>query len=180
MTACPICQKEVEDFVQAHTSTPFTMKAVAMPWMAIEGIDAWGVYSVPKTVLCQNERFVHFRFDTEIGGERLVEMVGDYDFEAIERAREELEKVPHQCDTEGCSDPGEACYMTPMDAEPNEWHCYAHAHEAGFCPICHLFYAGGDDEFDFGKSGLCSGCREAIADENGDYDDDEGFDYADW
>jgi len=65
---CPICKKEVTVFYQAHTNKPFTA------YDPEEGLTIWGPYDVPKKVICENERFVHFNFaDQE---ERLVELVG--------------------------------------------------------------------------------------------------------
>lgn len=60
---CPMCGQTATYF-EIATSKPFTAEN------PMDGLIVWGPYSVPKKILCQNEKWVHFRFgDLE---ERLV------------------------------------------------------------------------------------------------------------
>jgi len=168
---CPICHKEVEDVRQAHTTEPFVMPATEIA----EGLDTWGAYAAEKTTLCQDERFVHFRFDGD-GHERLVEMVGERDYDEVAEKQAYWDSHPQQCQHEGCSEQGRACYVDQYNPAPDEWFCWDHCHEHGYCPSCGLFNAG-IDSFDFGASGLCEWCADQLDDDN-DYEDEyEGDDW---
>jgi hypothetical protein len=75
------------------------------------------------------------------------------------------------CEQEGCDRRGESCWLPddPPDG-PSHHYCWEHAHGAGFCHCCGVFW-GGIETFDFSPSGLCENCAIEI---NGAHDDDEG------
>lgn len=60
---CPMCG-QIAIYFEIAASEPFTATS------PMEGLIVWGPYGVSKKILCQNEKWVHFRFgDME---ERLV------------------------------------------------------------------------------------------------------------
>lgn len=57
------------------------------------------------------------------------------------------------------------------DTDIQEYYCFTHAKEAGYCWGCGQFWAG-NESFDFGFSGLCENCCE---EEYEDDEDSEGY-----
>lgn len=168
---CPLCKKEVDDVreVVSNSGEPFT--AVE----AINGLDAFSALSVPKELICHDGAYTHFRF-TDTGEERLVK-IKEYDPRALERAHIYHDEHPQTCNEEGCANEGMACYYSHLHEEPDGWYCGKHAHDAGFCPGCGLFWAG-IESFDFSRTGYCENCDDAFEAEFGD-DEDYGDDWDD-
>jgi hypothetical protein len=164
MHKCPLCHKAIEVYFEVHTDKPFTAHE------PMEGLIAWGGIDVPRTILCQNDAFVHFAFDFN-GQEHLVKMIG-FNLEATAAAKDKNAKNPETCGHEGCTNEGTPCYLMPLDEEAVGYYCWEHAHDEGFCPSCGHFFAGWES-FDFSPDGLCEGCREMYRDEMEDYDEYE-------
>lgn len=171
LTHCPMCKKKVDSYTTCRADEPFTAKE------PIEGLEAWGAYSVEKELLCFDGTYVHFRFVAD-GESRLVKLE-EFNLEKIRKAQALEQQQYHTCEHEGCQAEGQAYYMRPYDEEANGWYCDEHAQIEGFCWGCHLF-AAGTERFDFGKSGLCGSCEQDYEDENEDWydpDADFGWDY---
>ena len=87
----------------------------------------------------------------------------------------------HICQHEGCLKVGMQCHLNDYDYEGDYhwkgdlyyWYCPEHCHIEGFCYGCGEFW-GGNEYFDFNKSGLCENCQSELDDE-ADYD--EEYDY---
>jgi hypothetical protein len=84
----------------------------------------------------------------------------------------------HRCADEGCWRKGEPCFL-PGNAtgRPDEYSCWEHAHQFGYCRRCGCFWAG-VESFEFDPSGLCENCRNQYGTDSGqkdyhDFDDDE-------
>jgi hypothetical protein len=77
------------------------------------------------------------------------------------------------CEHAGCDLYGIGCWLPDDHDEPTEWLCPEHAHDAGYCRHCGIFWAGIDDCL-FARTGLCDNCRslEEWFDANAE-DDDE-------
>lgn len=166
---CPMCKKEVEQSfeVASNNKEPFT--AVH----ALQGLFAWGGYGVPRTVLCENQEFVHFSFDFN-GEEHLVKMV-KYDPKAIAIKHQYWNENPEPCEHDGCTEMGIPRYLHSIDTEPMGWYCDEHTKEGGFCWMCSTF-AAGTEAFDFSSTGLCGSCQEELEDEmSEDFDIDRDW-----
>lgn len=57
-----------------------------------------------------------------------------------------------------CGAPGFDCRLSIWDKEPEEILCGEHAHQAGYCRGCGIFWAG-VTSFDMRRSGLCDHCQ---------------------
>lgn len=189
MTKCPGCKKEFADVFTVPTNSmePFTSVDV------MKGVQAYGIFSVEKALLCHVGAYVHFAFlkvaevqpaDTPPGmvymvpgEERLVKMER-FDQQALADAHRHHNEHPQTCDHEGCQALGIPCYYDWTNEVPDGWYCHEHAHDAGFCPGCGLFNAG-FESFDFSKTGYCESCQEEIESEFDDDLDDEVDDYDD-
>lgn len=165
---CPMCHKDIEEFHRVWSDAPFTAKA------GLEGLLAWGGYGVERVVLCQSDRFVHFRF-VVTNKEHLVEMVPDLDKKrAIIREHHKSQK--HGCDQAGCENEGEPGWSMWGEEEPLGFYCWDHAYENGFCPGCMTFMAG-IESFDFSSSGLCANCE---ADLEPEWEDEDELEFDDF
>lgn len=165
---CPKCNKQVGDFHRVWSDKPFTAKE------ALPGLAAWGGLDVERTVLCESGQFVHFKFDHS-GDERLVEMCPDMP-ERREIIMDHYESMKHKCDKEGCEKDGWPGWSLWGEEEPICWSCDEHAHEQGFCFLCHYFYAGLYEDFDFGP-GPCPDCRDQVNEDDGyeDWEDEDDY-----
>ncbi len=87
----------------------------------------------------------------------------------------------HRCSKDGCWRKGEPYFLPDNDGTnaPDDYCCWVHAHELGYCSGCRQFWAG-VNSFDFSKSHLCENCaHEADMDEcERCFADD--FDYGDF
>lgn len=133
---CPICEKEIENYIEIYTDKPFTANALD----AMTGLNAWGVYSSEKLIVCQNETYVHWSWPDGTG-ERLVKMLGELDVEAISKIKHHIQEQSHECEEEGCEDEGVACFLSFVDIDA-AFYCWDHAKKHGYCPCCGYFYAG--------------------------------------
>lgn len=89
-------------------------------------------------------------------------------------------EIAQTCEEEGCTWTGHPCWYPNTDEdptkepEPDHYYCSRHAHSAGFCWACGLFW-GGVESFDFGagaRIGVCENCLST-----GDFDaEDEEID----
>lgn len=158
---CPLCGKEAE-YVEFTCNGPFTAPAE----LCYAGLEVWGMYSVPKEIICQSADYVHFVFPD--GQERLVKMLPFHrdDFEAKAQAAYELTRT---CEYPDCLRQGYSCFSLFQPLDPIGFFCYDHMSENGVCSGCRLMLAGFED-FDFSPDGLCAGCRE---DDSADFDDEE-------
>lgn len=189
MHKCPHCKKEFDQLYTVPVSGDFEPFVACDP---MKGIQAYGIYDAPKTLLCHQGAYVHFAFlkVAEVqpadapegmvwmvpGEERLVKME-QFDPEYLAKRRAHHAEHPQACEHEGCGELGIACYYNLTDEEPEAWYCADHCHAAGFCWGCGYFNAG-FESFDFSKSGLCAACEEEYAAEFDDDDDDDDLD--DW
>jgi hypothetical protein len=175
---CPICKQEVvESFeVPSNTLEPFTGVDI------MKSLSAWGGIDVPRTILCQDGEYTHFKFDHS-GEEHLVRMT-IFDQQALTDRHEYHNDHPQMCEyteevngeVKQCGETGIPCYLSWSDAEPDGWYCGEHAHDAGFCPGCGLFSAG-TESFDFSPTGYCENCQEEFESE---FEDDDEFDDMDY
>jgi hypothetical protein len=167
---CPVCNQQVEESFTVHNNKlePFTSID------PIEGLIAWGGYGVLRTVLCQTDTAVHFKFDHS-GAEHLVFMKF-YQPDAIAAIRADNEAHPQPCGHEGCTNLGAPCYLPWEMEEPNEYLCAEHEVEEGYCSSCHTF-AAGTEGFDFEHKGLCDACASYIDEEIGLEDGDDDYDW---
>ncbi len=80
------------------------------------------------------------------------------------------------CDHEGCTEEGIACFLLGSH-EPDEFLCFDHAREEGYCPGCGQFWAG-VESFDFRLNGtsFCENCFAEVDDSWEDDDLDFGWD----
>jgi hypothetical protein len=80
-----------------------------------------------------------------------------------------------RCEVEGCERVAYPCYFPESSTdEPDEYLCYVHAFERGFCKGCGRFWAG-VGSFELG-AGWCEHCQAGL-----DGDDDEEPDrYEEW
>lgn len=60
---CPLCGRMVAEYAECRTAKLFTARD------PLEGLMAWGAAGMPKTVLCESSRHLHF---ADPGGTRLV------------------------------------------------------------------------------------------------------------
>lgn len=167
---CPVCKKDVVEAFQVWSDKPFTAKE------ALPGLAAWGGLDVPRTIICQNKQFVHFRFDRS-GEEHLVEMVPNLP-DRRETIREHYESLIRPCEHDGCANNGNPAWSLFGDPEPLGWYCDDHAYEHGVCPVCRYFLAG-SESFDFSKNGMCADCFEMLQQEMGEFDDEMEDEFAD-
>lgn len=196
MEKCPICQKEFEKLYTVPVNRLEPMTSVD----AMKGLDAYGVYDAPKTILHYEGEWVHFAFLTEAdpqppdapegqvwmepGEERLVRME-ILDQQALAEAHRQQRVNPERCqhveNEIQCEVEGIPCYMSWTDVEPHGYYCTDHAHANGFCPMCGLFYAG-FESFDFSPTGLCESCQGQVESEfdDEDWDDDDYEDEDDY
>lgn len=70
------------------------------------------------------------------------------------------------CEHEGCTNPGEPCWLPddPQDA-PSCHYCAEHMYDEGFCPGCRLFWSG-VETFDFSPLKRCDNCASQVEDED--------------
>ena len=104
-------------------------------------------------------------------------------------ATSESTGLSHQCQGDGCNEDGIECRVWAFggDGLPDEdverW-CIEHAHDAGFCYMCGLFWSG-FEAFDFPHyhkviPGMCPPCSEQTKYDAGELDgqyEDEGYVY---
>lgn len=77
------------------------------------------------------------------------------------------------CSERGCKNMANTCYLP--DGE-EQFYCYDHMRDQGFCPGCGGFWAG-VESFDFSRTGYCENCEG----DNFDFDDDDwDDDLMDW
>lgn len=67
MTHCPICQHPVTSYYETESKQPF------IHTVALIGLDIWGSLQVEKSIVCQNDQYVHFVFHYD-NEHRLVKM----------------------------------------------------------------------------------------------------------
>lgn len=171
---CPECNKEFETIylVQSTNAEPYT----AVPWDMMNALEAYGTTHTDKQTICHSGNYLHFKF-LHNNEERLV-LMKEFDPTeiAVDRAENESAHVDKTCEEEGCTNEGDPCYMNFCDTQANGYYCDDHAHDNGFCPMCNYFYAG-IESFDFSPNGLCEQCQDQLADELGEYDDYDEYDY---
>lgn len=73
----------------------------------------------------------------------------------------------HRCGHKGCWRKGDECFLEQHES-PDEYACWDHAHDMGYCFMCGQFW-GGVESFDFG-GGLCEHCKHEM---NADSDESE-------
>jgi hypothetical protein len=177
---CPNCKNSFDKLYTVHTTDnePFTATALH----AIEGLNVYGV--AEKVIICQQDNFLHFKFTTD-DEERLVQMLPP-NFDEIDAAHERADAVSAQCEHEGCTNQGDACWGYMHELEPMGYYCDEHKYEEGFCVCCNTFNAG-IESFDFGEhhhgmKGYCESCADQMKSELGEDDDywDEEFDDYDY
>jgi len=89
----------------------------------------------------------------------------------------ELVEVNHRCEHEGCSS-FDTIQCRLVDWESSEkpydisWYCGEHCHSEGFCWMCGEFW-GGNEFFDFNKSGLCENCQFETDSEMAELEDED-------
>lgn len=76
------------------------------------------------------------------------------------------------CGERGCIRPANTCYLP--DGE-EEFYCYDHMRDMGYCPGCGQFWAG-IESFDFSRTGYCENCEG----DNCDFDDSWDDDLMEW
>jgi len=81
------------------------------------------------------------------------------------------------CGVQGCRNFGNECRLPDMS---EEWYCWEHMRDQGFCPGCGNFWAG-IESFDFSRSGYCENCAssEHWDDDYSDYWEDDLMDWDD-
>lgn len=170
---CPQCGTAFEKVytVPAH----FNKEAGGFPAFvtvsARRGMEAFGPYSVPKTVVCHNDGlgFTHFKFD-ESGEEHLVQYQA-FTEEALYVAQKQWDDNPQLCqheeNGEKCARAGWPCRADWTDIEPREWFCESHCNLHGYCKACNL------SAEPLSEDGYCMSCEESDS-ENLEEEDEEG------
>lgn len=78
-----------------------------------------------------------------------------------------------KCQDNGCSNPGEPCWLPDddCDEQPSHFYCSDHKFQHGFCVMCGNFY-GGVECFDFGD-GYCDDCNHTLFGREDAWQEDE-------
>jgi len=87
-----------------------------------------------------------------------------------------LQRRHRRCQHPVCTNEGIPCLLHWWDKTPEEFFCWEHAFQHGYCRSCGVFWAG-IESFDFGSGGLCEQCRDQIRAETGEDLDEDDFDY---
>ena len=84
-----------------------------------------------------------------------------------------------KCQKENCNEDADEYEIDDFEGKQKYYYCDDHAHKAGFCLGCRLFW-GGVETFDFPKTygnikGYCDNCSDEIKIECGEFDEGDVY-----